>query len=157
MQYTPEEVVEFARGSNFGAPLTLRVNPLKTTRDDLIRSLKQNYNFQVKATERSPLGITFVVKPMEALQLKPEFKVRLGEALRKQTHAHARRTHARARIHSAPAYRAIGFEVSPHVAQDGLFEIQDEASQIAALMVDPKPDQQVCVSPSYFSYRLDLI
>ena len=43
-----DKVLEIAHGSNHGAPLTIRANPLKVTRDDIIRRLKQNYAYEVR-------------------------------------------------------------------------------------------------------------
>ena len=56
---------------NEKAPLTVRVNPLKVTRDEvllwrrnnnyqLFEKWRKKYKFEIKKTEYSPLGITFV-------------------------------------------------------------------------------------------------
>lgn len=47
-EHSMDKVLEIAHGSNHGAPLTIRANPLKVTRDDLIRRLKQNYAYEVR-------------------------------------------------------------------------------------------------------------
>lgn len=55
-QIGEEEANEFCRISNQQAPITLRANPLYTTRDELLHTLKENYD--VSKTTFSPLGIT---------------------------------------------------------------------------------------------------
>ncbi len=79
------------------APLDLRVNVLKTTRDEAIRQLSGSLD--VEPTQLSPLGIRVAGRPP------------LG---------------------ALPAFR------------DGLVEVQDEGSQLAALMVEAKPGMRVC-------------
>jgi 16S rRNA C967 or C1407 C5-methylase (RsmB/RsmF family) len=78
---------------NERAPLTIRANLLKTTRDDLYYSFRKQ-GYEVERTEFSPYGITF-------------------------------RT-LRANVFSMDEFRK------------GMFEVQDEGSQLASLRVDCK-------------------
>lgn len=82
-----------ARSMNERAPLTLRVNRLKTTRDELIRTLTAE-GVEARATPFSPDGV--VVEARQNLFQLPSF-------------------------------------------QQGLYEIQDEGSQLLALLLDPRP------------------
>ena len=90
--------------SNLDPPFSMRVNPMKTTREDLYNRLlakqdtlkSQQYKpVGIKLSEMSNLGITFEYKPNDLLQ--------------------------------SPEYR------------EGLFELQDEASQLVSSLIDPKP------------------
>lgn len=87
---------EFCLNCNLQAPLTVRVNVLKTTRDDLFKELSSR--FPVSLCQESKTGIVFH-KKINFFEL-PEFK-------------------------------------------NGLFEVQDEASQLVAEYVDAKPGDEV--------------
>ncbi len=94
--YGEERAIYLAQVSNTPAPIAVRVNPLKTTREKLLAHLQNQ--FDVTPCEKSKLGIEF--KKREPLVALPEFKA-------------------------------------------GHFEIQDEASQLVADMMDVKPKQHV--------------
>jgi 16S rRNA (cytosine967-C5)-methyltransferase len=79
------------------APLDIRVNTLKTTRDEVLAQLKQD-GLEAELGKISPLSI---------------------------------RLHGRPPISQHPLFR------------DGHFEIQDEGSQMVALVADAKPGEQV--------------
>lgn len=82
---------------NTEAPVDLRTNTLKTTREELLQQLGAA-GFKAEPTPISPIGI---------------------------------RLHKRGAIFATPMFK------------EGQFEMQDEGSQIAALMVDAKPGQRV--------------
>ena len=86
-----EKAWAFCLASNETAPTTVRVNSLKTTREDLLQKWAGLY--KVSACAHSPTGIVFDKK--ENFFGMPEFK-------------------------------------------EGYFEVQDEASQLIANLVDPK-------------------
>lgn len=90
-----ERAVAFAYCTNEAAPLTVRINPQKTTRDAL---LARWADWNVKPTEQSALGIRF-----------------------------AERRH----LFHLPEYK------------EGLFEVQDEASQLVAALVQADPGDQL--------------
>lgn len=93
--YGEEKAVHLCQICNTQAPVVVRVNPMKTTRDELLKRWKE---LDVTPCKHSPLGIRFKNRaPLVAL---PEFK-------------------------------------------EGFFEIQDEASQCAARMVNVQPGDQV--------------
>lgn len=79
------------------APLDLRVNPLKTTRERALFTLK-NHDLNAEECKYSPYGI---------------------------------------RVRERPALNRIA------MLKDGIVEIQDEGSQLVALVVDAKPGQRV--------------
>lgn len=79
---------------NERAPLTIRTNILKTSRDELLSLLKKK-NFDVRKCVFSPYGITFNTNPKSNFFTMEEFR-------------------------------------------GGLFEVQDEGSQLASLRVDCK-------------------
>lgn len=87
---------EFCRNSNLPAPLTIRVNLLKISREELFKKLSSL--FPVSLCQESAVGITFH-KKINFFEL-PEFK-------------------------------------------QGLFEVQDEASQLVAEYVEAKPGDEV--------------
>ncbi|MCI5052140.1 MAG: RsmB/NOP family class I SAM-dependent RNA methyltransferase [Simkaniaceae bacterium] len=87
-----EKALEFCLISNQEAPLTIRCNPLKITREELQKRLPS------ELTPHSPYGLR-LPKRINFFTL-PEFK-------------------------------------------EGLFEVQDEASQLVADFVDPKPGDHV--------------
>lgn len=95
-QYGQEKALSLAESLNQEAPTTIRVNPLKTTREALIKSMQAHVD--VKPTQYSSLGIV-CSKRIDLFSLK-EFK-------------------------------------------DGLFEVQDEASQLASLLVASKPGDAI--------------
>lgn len=95
-QYGEEKAVKLCQICNTQAPITIRTNPLKISRDVLLDRFAQR--FDVAPCEHSDLGILF--KKREPLASLPEFK-------------------------------------------EGFFEIQDEASQLAASLVDVQPGQHV--------------
>ncbi|HEX4840480.1 MAG TPA: RsmB/NOP family class I SAM-dependent RNA methyltransferase [Rhabdochlamydiaceae bacterium] len=94
--YGKEKTHEVSLISNVRAPLTTRVNPLKTSRDALLA--KWAGTFKVAPCPQSSHGIHFLEK--------------------------------------------INFFTQPEYLE-GLFEIQDEASQMAAELVKAKPKQHV--------------
>ncbi|HSX12071.1 MAG TPA: RsmB/NOP family class I SAM-dependent RNA methyltransferase [Rhabdochlamydiaceae bacterium] len=94
--YGESKALEICAISNEQAPVTVRVNPLKTSREALLNSWKPL--FPVKPTSVSKWGIVFD-KRINFYEL-PEFK-------------------------------------------NGLFEVQDEASQLIADLVDAKEGDQV--------------
>lgn len=94
--YGEEKAFELLYTSNFPAPTTIRVNPARTTRDELFAKWKELYDISV--TQHSPYGITF--------------------------------------------HRKITF-FSLDDFKGGLFDVQDEASQLAAAKVDLKPGDHV--------------
>lgn len=87
---------DFCSVSNETAPTTIRINPMKTSRDTLIDRWKSH--FDISPCIHSPLGIVF--KKKENFFALPEFK-------------------------------------------EGLFEVQDEASQLIGNLVNPKPTDHV--------------
>ncbi len=87
---------EFCRLSNQQAPTTVRINPLKTTREEMLKRWSSLYD--VAATERAPWGIVFAKR--ENFFGFAEFK-------------------------------------------EGLFEMQDEGSQLLAELIDAKPKEHV--------------
>jgi len=91
-----EKAVQFCLKSNESAPTTIRVNSLKTTRDQLLAKWKEN--FTVTPCNLSPWGIVFD-KRVNFFAL-PEFK-------------------------------------------EGLFEVQDEGSQLIANLLEAKPGDWV--------------
>lgn len=87
----------FCMASNQPAPTTVRINPLKTTRDDLFKKWQEK-GFHVLPCRFSPLGITFLEK-IHFFTL-PEFK-------------------------------------------EGLFEVQDEGSQLVGDLMQIRPGDLV--------------
>lgn len=90
------EALKICLASNGPAPTTVRVNPLKTTRQLLMANLKNT--FTISETPQSEFGINFADRVN--FQTVEEFK-------------------------------------------QGLFEVQDEASQLVANLVQAKPGDQV--------------
>jgi 16S rRNA (cytosine967-C5)-methyltransferase len=60
--YNKTKAFEICKVLNERAPLTIRANLLKTTRDDLYFNFKRK-NFDVAKTDFSPYGITFLSQP----------------------------------------------------------------------------------------------
>jgi 16S rRNA C967 or C1407 C5-methylase (RsmB/RsmF family) len=94
--YGESKAIELCLNCNSLAPATVRVNPLKISRDALFEQWKGTYD--ISKTAVSPFGIIFN-KRINYFQL-PEFK-------------------------------------------QGYFEVQDEASQLLAQMIQAKPQDQV--------------
>ncbi len=94
--YGEKKTAEICHINQTRAPVTLRANRLKISRDELLRKLSSQ--FDVQATLVSPLGIQCSSKINFAAL--PEFK-------------------------------------------DGLFEVQDEASQLAAQLIRPSLNTQI--------------
>ncbi len=92
--YGEEKAIELCQISNTEAPIAVRINPLKTTRAEMLSKWQAEYD--VVPCEHSPFGIQF--KKRVPLTSFPEFK-------------------------------------------EGFFEIQDEASQLAAALVKVKPQE----------------
>lgn len=95
-QYGITECQEICLTCNNQAPATIRANPLKTTRDQLLQKLQPQW--PVSPTKQSDLGIIF---------------------------------------HQRLNY----FELTEF--KEGLFEVQDEGSQLLAQLVQPEPGDQV--------------
>lgn len=91
------EIKELDHAMNGVAPLTLRVNTLKSNRDDVINKLRAD-GIEATATKYSPYGITLSNKT----------------AL-----------------------------MNNRLFLDGLFEVQDEASQLAGLLFDAKRSEMI--------------
>ena len=96
-QLGAEETRALARALNQRAPLTVRANLLKNTREELIATLR-NEGSRVEPTRLSPLGVTFT---------------------------------GRTNVFALRAFKA------------GLFEVQDEGSQLIALACEARPGQLV--------------
>ena len=95
-EYGKEKGIELASTLNTEASLTIRVNPLKITREELFRRWKNQ--FPIALCEKAPFGIRFAKRiPVFSF---PEFK-------------------------------------------EGLFEVQDEGSQLLAQEVQAKPGDLV--------------
>ncbi len=94
--YGEERAIQLGLIFNTEAPLTIRINPLKTTREALLKKWEGCY--EVSPCMHSHLGIFF--KKRTALVSLPEFK-------------------------------------------EGLFEIQDEASQLVSFLVAAQPKEHV--------------
>jgi 16S rRNA (cytosine967-C5)-methyltransferase len=92
--FSPEKAFDYCKVMNERAPLTVRANLLKASREDLYNIFKKK-NFNVRKTENSPYGITFLSHPKVNFFAMDEFK-------------------------------------------QGLFEVQDEGSQLVSLRVDCK-------------------
>lgn len=95
-QYGENKALEICALCNEQAPITVRINPSKTTREDLLN--KWRSEFSVKSTSISKWGIVFE-KRINFYEL-PEFK-------------------------------------------NGLFEVQDEASQLIADLIEVKEGERV--------------
>lgn len=91
-----DKAIEFCLASNSKAPIYIRANPLKISRDELLFRLSDR--FHVTACEKSPLGLE---------------------------------VHGKALLFQTPEF------------QDGFFEMQDEASQVAACMMEAKPKDAI--------------
>lgn len=91
-----EEAIKFCLASNKPAPTTVRINSLKTTREEILQRWQALY--QVSPCEQAETGVQFF-KKMNFFELE-DFK-------------------------------------------QGLFEVQDEGSQLLAHLVKPLPGQQV--------------
>jgi 16S rRNA (cytosine967-C5)-methyltransferase len=96
-QYGEPETVLLCQSLNGQAPLSLRVNSLKSTVEDCQEALKRE-GVDTERTKRSPFGLV-VPKRINIFQLQ--------------------------------AFR------------DGLFEVQDEGSQLLPYLLDPKPTAKV--------------
>jgi 16S rRNA (cytosine967-C5)-methyltransferase len=94
--YGDEKTGEICQINQTRAPVTIRTNLLKITRDELLEKL--SLQFQVLPTQHSKEGIIFATK--------------------------------------------VNFSALPEF-QDGLFEVQDEASQLGASLIRPSPKEQV--------------
>ena len=92
--YNKTKAFEICKVLNERAPLTVRANLLKTSREELLNIFKRQ-GFEVAKTEFSPYGITFLSQPKVNFFAMSEFR-------------------------------------------GGLFEVQDEASQLVSLRVDCK-------------------
>ncbi len=68
-----EKAIEYCKVMNGRAPLTVRTNILKISRDDLIYSFKKR-GFDVYKTENSPYGITFNSNPRANFFALEEFR-----------------------------------------------------------------------------------
>ena len=106
-RYGIEKTIEYCKDNNEKAPLTIRVNRIRTTADELMKNLDQ------EGVSSRPTGIA-----PEALQLDLSSTGKSITAL--------------------ASYRR------------GEFYIQDEASQLVSLVVDPKPGEWIldaCAAP----------
>ena len=92
-----EETEKLCKASNDIAPITVRTNTLKISRDELLERLRPEVK-EIAPTPISPLGISFTAP-------------------------------------SVPIFEMSAFK-------EGLFQVQDEAAQLIALMVSPKPGQR---------------
>lgn len=95
-RYSLEETQQFCLACNTKAPTTIRVNPLKISREDLFEKWKAHYSLSL--CSYSPFGIVF--------------------------------------------HEKINFFALEEFKQ-GLFEIQDEASQLIANLVEPNPKDHI--------------
>ncbi|KRX04227.1 hypothetical protein PPERSA_11351 [Pseudocohnilembus persalinus] len=98
--YGEQDALTYLQNINNRAPLTVRVNPYKISRDDLLEKWNKIDKLPCKKTSYSPYGIVFTSSISQNLFDLPEFK-------------------------------------------RGYFEIQDEASQLAALTVKCQPGQKI--------------
>ena len=57
-----ENTIKYCKNMNERAPITIRANIIKITREELFKHLK-NKGFNVEKTDFSPYGITFKTHP----------------------------------------------------------------------------------------------
>ena len=93
-----EETLDLCKANNEIPPLTVRVNRLKSTREEVLRRLQQD-GFTVRETQFSTDGLTL--------------------------------THAAGPVRETPSHR------------EGQIQVQDEASQLAARLLDPRPGEKI--------------
>lgn len=96
LQYGEAAAIELAKVFNTEAPITVRVNSCKTSRDILLTQWEKEYG--ATATQHSPIGILFPKR--------------------------------------YPLFETEEFKT-------GLFEMQDEASQLVAEQVEAKPKERI--------------
>jgi 16S rRNA C967 or C1407 C5-methylase (RsmB/RsmF family) len=60
--FNEEKAIEYCTVMNERGPLTIRTNLLKISREDLYNIFKKK-SYDVKKTEHSPYGITFLTHP----------------------------------------------------------------------------------------------
>ncbi len=94
--YGEEKTIEICQINQTRAPVTIRTNLLKISRDELLQKLSPQ--FQLSPTITSPAGIVFASK--------------------------------------------VNFSALPEF-QEGLFEVQDEASQLGSALIRPSAKQQI--------------
>ena len=95
----PEDALRLCQANNESPPLALRTNTLKTSRDDVLKSLREE-GLKAEATSYSPDGVTLLAglaRPIRQLDL----------------------------------------------FRRGLIHVQDEASQLIAHLVNPRPGEKV--------------
>ncbi len=97
--FGPEETLRLCRANNENAPLTLRTNTLKASRDTVLKSLSEE-GLRAEATAYSPEGVTL----LSGL---------------------------------ARPIRQLNF------FRRGLIHVQDEASQLIAHLVNPRPGEKI--------------
>ena len=96
-QFGEEETLKLAQALNQPAPVDIRVNSLKTSREILQAKLKEE-GYELELTRYSPVGL---------------------------------RREKRGPLFTSQAFRS------------GLFELQDEGSQLVGLLVDAKPKEKI--------------
>ncbi len=92
------ETLDLCKANNEIPPLTLRVNRLKSTREEVMRHLQQS-GFNVRETQFSPDGLVL--------------------------------THPAIPVRDTLSYK------------EGQIQVQDEASQLAARLLDPRPGEKI--------------
>lgn len=98
MSFGLDETLDLCRANNEIPPLSIRVNRLKATREEVMRHLKRD-GFTVRETECSPDGLVL--------------------------------THPAIPVRDSFSYK------------EGQIQVQDEASQLAARLLDPEPGEKI--------------
>jgi 16S rRNA (cytosine967-C5)-methyltransferase len=71
--YGEKDAFDMCHVLNERPPLTIRTNTVKILRYDLAKMLR-NHGYNIKDTEHSPMGITFLERPKTNFFALPEFK-----------------------------------------------------------------------------------
>lgn len=126
-RFDSDRLFRLASAFNFRPPLTLRVNSLKTTREEVLTLLRDQTAEKVAAeSEENSLG------PRQAI---------FGEG----------------RLPNTIWCKGAGNPVKLPGFAEGLFTVQDETAMSAALLLDPQPGQRVldlCAAPGTKSTHL---
>jgi len=152
----PEHLFRLASTFNFRPPLTLRVNPLRTSRAELLALLRDHFDQQVSETD-GPERNAPPATPAPGSDENEAGRQTTPQAPRLQTQSSRQAVFGEGQLPNTIWCRAAGNPAALPGFGEGLFTVQDETAMSAVTLLDPQPGQNVldlCAAPGTKSTHL---
>jgi len=145
-----ERLFRLASTFNFRPPLTLRVNRLRTSREELLALLSEHAEQQASETSESEQNSADLINEVSATAENVADEQLAAEDSEHQSRSPRRAVFGEGRLPDTIWCRAAGNPATLPGFAAGLFTVQDETAMSAVTLLDPEPGQNVldlCAAP----------